>query len=644
MLLSGGVAHPLHPTVMERDGKGSHGRKLGRQMEVTGTRADRPIADYAIIGDAHTAALVAADGSIDWLCWPHFDSPAVFCRLLDIPRGGWFRIGPCGEYTSSRAYLRDTNVLVTTFTTSFGTVRLTDCMPVEPQRGRRGEDVRPSDEIIRLVQGVDGMVDVEISFRPTFDFAAGPTVLTQAPGGAVAVCGSRVLTVASPVQLNTDGTGGMRGIVSVAPGDRFWTTASFADSSVGSDVSILKHPDPDAALRRTLEYWEEWSARTTYGGPWEGLVRRSALVLKLLTFEPTGAVVAAPTTSLPEEIGGVRNWDYRFTWLRDASLILHALVSVGHHDEALDFFEWVESIDLASAPRVQIMYGIRGETELPERTLDHLDGYRGSRPVRVGNAESAQTQLDIFGEVLDAAYYCYRTMKSPAPHAWPVLQLLADRAARRWQEPDHGIWEIRGAPQHFLHSKLLCWVAMDRAIRLAEETSMPGDVRRWRGVRDEIREAILTRGYNQDVGAFTQAFDSTALDASALLIPLVGFLPASDARVQATVRVIQQRLTRSGLVYRYLSDDGLPGGEATFAICTFWLIDNLALAGRVREARKLFEHVTSYANDVGLFAEEIEPLTRELLGNFPQGFTHLALIRSAVLIAEAEQRAMERRQ
>lgn len=362
-------------------------------------------------------------------------------------------------------------------------------------------------------------------------------------------------------------------------------------------------------------------------------------MLKLLTFEPTGAIVAAPTTSLPEEIGGLRNWDYRFTWLRDTSLILRALVSIGHHDEALDFFEWVESLDLASAPRVQIMYGLRAETEMPERTLDHLAGYRNSRPIRVGNAASTQTQLDIFGEVLDAAYYCSRTMKSPSGHMWPVLQLLADRAARRGRAPDQGIWEVRAEPQHFLHSKLLCWVAMDRAIRLAEETSMPGDVRQWRTVREEIRHAILTRGYNSTVGAFTQAFDSPTLDASALLIPLVGFLQASDPRVQSTVRRMQQQLTSDGLVHRYRADDGLSGGEAAFAICSFWMVDNLALAGRLRAARELFGKVTSYANDVGLLAEEIRPSTGELLGNVPQGFTHLALIRSAVMITEAEQRA-----
>ena len=617
------MAQPLHPdaSVIHAAGRGY-----------------RPIADYAIIGDAHTAALVATDGSIDWLCWPHFDSPAVFCRLLDQRQGGWFRIGPRAQHTSRRAYLPDTNVLVTTFATTTGTVRLTDCMPVEPHDARRGEDIRSTDEIIRLVEGVEGSVDVEISFHPTFDFAGSRTTVTQAPGGAIGVCGTRVVTVASPVPLDPNG-GALSGIVRVEAGERVWVTLAFADTQGGSPSTVLGHPEPDAALQRTIDFWEAWSTTGTYRGRYETLVRRSALVLKLLTFEPTGAIVAAPTTSLPEEIGGVRNWDYRFTWLRDTSLILHALISIGHHDEALDFFEWVESLDLAAAARVQIMYGLRGETDTPERTLDHLEGYRGARPVRIGNAASAQTQLDIFGEVLDAAYYCFRTMKSPSGHTWPVLQVLADRAARRWRERDQGIWEMRAEPQHFLHSKLLCWVAMDRAIRLAEDTSMPGDVRQWRTVREEIRQAILTRGYNSGVGAFTQAFDSPALDASALLIPLVGFLPASDPRVQSTVRRIQQQLTSDGLVYRYRADDGLPGGEATFAICSFWMVDNLALAGRLRAARELFEKVTSYANDVGLLAEEIRPSTGELLGNFPQGFTHLALIRSAVMITEAEQRA-----
>lgn len=360
------------------------------------------------------------------------------------------------------------------------------------------------------------------------------------------------------------------------------------------------------------------------------------LALKLLTFEPTGALVAAPTTSLPEEIGGVRNWDYRFTWLRDASLILHALQGLGYHDEAMDFFDWLETLCLCCQEPIQVLYTLDGRPELPEQFLPHLDGYRSSRPVRIGNAAAEQRQLDVYGEVLDAAHLCYERMHPIRLELWTVLRLFADRAASRWRETDHGIWEVRSEPRHFLYSKLLCWVAVDRAVRLAESAALPGDVGRWRRARDEIRAAILEEGYDAKLGAFTQAFGTSALDASALVIPLVGFLPATDPRVQSTMRRIQQGLTSRGLVYRYLTDDGLPRGEATFALCSFWLVDNLALAGEIDEARDLFERITGYANDVGLVSEEIDPVNGELLGNFPQGFTHLALIRSALNIARAE--------
>jgi GH15 family glucan-1,4-alpha-glucosidase len=596
----------------------------------------RPISDYAIIGDAHAAALVSMDGSIDWCCWPHLDSPAVFCRLLDFRKGGWFRIGPSTPSRASRSYVGPTNVLATTFRTERGEARLIDFMPAERRRATgRGEDIEASHRIMRLVEGLAGDIEFDISFRPTFDYARAPTAFTVSDSGAIARGGNQSLVLGSAIPLRVIDSGMVAGRFRVSRGDRVWLTLT---DRIDGDPG-----DPESALERTLAYWEEWAAICTYRGPYEEMVRRSALVLKLLTFEPSGALVAAPTTSLPEEIGGVRNWDYRYTWLRDSALILYALQSIGYHAEAMDFWDWLESLCLSCRDRIQIMYTLDGSRDLPEEILPHLEGYRGSRPVRIGNAAAEQSQLDVYGEVFDAAHLCYESMRSPHPQLWSVLGLMADRAAAHWREPDHGMWEVRSAARHYLYSKLLCWVALDRAVRLVHDAGMPGDVVLWQRTRDDIREAILTRGYDRRLQAFTQAFDAPALDASTLVIPLVGFLPPTDPRVRSTVRRIQERLTSNGLVYRYLTDDGLPGGEAAFALCTFWLIDNLALGGQVREARQLFERVIGYANDVGLLAEEINPVTRELLGNYPQGYTHLALIQSALNIANAETRGPEER-
>ena len=602
----------------------------------------RDIGDYAIIGDAHTAALVATDGSIDWCCMPHFDSPAVFCRLLDARRGGSFRVGPSGRFTSSRSYAENTNVLVSTFQTDEGRIRLTDFMPVEPRTAdRRGEDVASSHKILRLVEGLAGEVEVVISFRPTFDYARARSGVTAYAGGAVAQSDREYLALICPVSLDFDSSGGLSGRARVAAGQRFWVELSYR-AEAKPDPSPIQASKADAELARTLKYWNDWEATCRYAGPHQELVRRSALVLKLLTFEPTGAVVAAPTTSLPEAIGGVRNWDYRFTWLRDSSLMLYALQTLGYHEESMDFFRWLESLCIRCRGGLQIMYTINGDAHLPELTLDHLEGYKGSRPVRIGNAASRQAQLDVFGEVMDAVHFCYETMTDNIrPELSGVLSYLADRAATRWRGPDQGIWEVRGAPRHFLYSKLLCWVALDRAVRLSGRAGLTGDVTWWRRTRDEIRNAILTQGYNAEVGAFTQAFGESSLDASALAIPLVGFLPATDPRVQSTAERIKEQLTSRGLVYRYLNEDGLPGDEVTFALCSFWLVDNLALGGRLDEARELFDKLVSYSSDLGLFAEMIDPSNRELLGNYPQGFTHLALIRSALNMATAEARTSE---
>ena len=614
-------------------------------MSADGERGYRPIRDYALIGDAHTAALVAGDGSIDWCCWPHFDSPAVFCRLLDARKGGFFQIRPVRDYTATRSYLGPTAVLATTFTTDDGRVRLTDFMPVERMDGgRAGEDIGSSRRILRLIECLAGSPEIEVSFRPTFDYARARADVEVREGGAVARSGREALALSCPARLELDDTGAARGRLRLSQGERHWVALTYHADAAREDPEPST-ADADRRLGQTLNYWEEWWSACRYEGPYRDLVRRSALTLKLLTFEPTGALVAAPTTSLPEEIGGVRNWDYRFTWLRDSALIIYALQLLGYEEEAADFFGWLDRLCINCRDhRLQIMYTVDGGSRLPEQTLDHLEGYRGSRPVRVGNAAFDQKQLDVYGEVLDAAHlYHERTRRAVRADWWDELNFMADETVKHWRQPDQGIWEVRGGPRHFLHSKLMCWVALDRAVRLAASLHTKQDTSRWAEARDEIHRVILAEGYDSRVGAFTQAFGEPALDASALIIPLTGFLPATDPRVRSTVERVRERLTSDGLVYRYLNEDGLPGGEATFTMCSFWLVDNLALQGRRDEARELFERIAGYGSDTGLFSEEIDPASGELLGNYPQGFTHLALIRSALNIAECEAHGPEDR-
>ncbi len=601
-----------------------------------------PISDYAIIGDGHTAALVSRNGSIDWCCWPYFDSGAVFLRLLDARRGGWFRVGSAGRSSAARAYVRETNVLATTFETETGRFRLTDFMPIEhrPAR-RRGKDLDASRRILRLVEGISGTSRVAVSFRPTFDYARAETDISIHEDGAVARAGAELLAFECPgARLRIEQNGAAEGAFDVEQGDRVWMALCYGDGRERA-AEAARHGERD--LRQTTHFWQSWIGNCAHHGPYADLVRRSMLALKLLICAPSGALVAAPTTSLPEEIGGVRNWDYRYAWLRDSSLILHTLETVGYYDEAINFFEWLESLDLKNRGEFQIMYTTTGSADLPERTLDHLEGYRCSRPVRIGNAAKDHEQLDIYGEVLDAAYLCFRRMnKRLRDETWHMLSHLADEAAANWSRPDRSIWEMRGAPRHFVYSKLMCWVALDRAIRLADELRLPANTLGWSKARDEIRAAILDKGYNPEVAAFTQSFGATALDASALMVERVGFLPPEDPRVRSTCEQIEKHLTNNGLVYRYLSDDGLPGREGAFVLCTFWLVDNLAAQGRIDEARSLFERTVKHANDVGLLSEEIEAGSGELLGNFPQGFTHLGLIRSASNIGQAESAARSR--
>ena len=603
-------------------------------MMVERQRGYRPIGEYALIGDRHTAALVARDGAIDWYCPGRFDASAVFCRLLDADTGGWLQVGPTGHHDATRAYQGDTNVLTTTFTTDTGRVRLTDFMPVPQLPG--------GSAILRLVEGLSGSVDVEVAFRPTFDYARAETTATPRPGGALARSGEESLLLTCPVALRQHPSGALVGTTNVAGGERFWVMLTCGRG--GMEPTALTPMEADTALAETLGTWQAWTELCTYDGPYHALVRRSALVLSLLTYEPTGALIAAPTTSLPEAIGGVRNWDYRYTWLRDSAYILYALQSIGHHVAAGGFFGWLERLCLGRVSDLQIMYTIDGGADLTEEILDHLEGYRGSRPVRIGNAASGQRQLDIYGDVLDAAYLHLREQPDAiSPGLTRTLATLADLAATRWREPDQGIWEVRGGPQHFLYSKLFCWVALDRAIRLSGDVGLTGNVAAWRRERDVIRRTILSEGYDRELGAFTQALGQPVLDAAALAIPMVGFLPATDPRVQSTIDQIMRQLSTDGLVYRYRTDDGLPDSEAAFVLCSFWLVDTLAHSGRLDEARAIFEKVAGYANDVGLLAEEVDPATGELLGNHPQGFSHLALVQAALGIARSEEHGAEAR-
>jgi GH15 family glucan-1,4-alpha-glucosidase len=528
--------------------------------------------------------------------------------------------------------------LQTVFETDSGRIRLNDFMPV----GRLVGDYKESPpvtrrSISRLIEGLNGEVEIEVNFRPTFNYARSKTEIEPfATGGGVARAADGTVVLYCPFALNTKSDGSLRSRANISKGDRVWLHVSYSrDSQINlHDVTPATH---ELEFEQAIVHWREWLNACTYQGDYSSFVRRSALVLKLLTFAPTGAIIAAPTTSLPETPGGVRNWDYRYTWLRDSSLIIYALQLIGYYHEASAFLDWLNRLQIAKHKRVQIMYSVHGEDNLPEHHLKHLEGYHNSQPVRIGNDAYQQQQYDVYGEVLDATFLYHERVHKLLPERWwDEVRFLADEAAHHWSLPDNGIWEFRAGQKHFLYSKLLCWVALDRAIKLGIHTSDKKRFARWLRIRNQIREVILHEGYNQQVGAFTQLIGGEELDATALMIPLLGLLPATDERVKSTISRIKEKLSANGLVYRYLADDGLPGSEAAFGICSFWLVDNLALAGRIDEARDLFERLTGYAGQLQLFSEQIEPESGEFLGNYPQGFTHLALIRSAFHIAKAE--------
>ena len=593
-----------------------------------------PISSYALIGDCHSTALVSSSGSIDWACLRRFDGGGLFCRLLDAHKGGAFELRPAGLIRSSRSYLEDTNVLQTVFETTRGRARVLDCFAMREGGGRR-----PYQQLLRVVEGLEGEVEFEVVIEPRFDYGALAPWLRHHAREDVhsAVGGEDAVVVAAncPLEIVREAAR-LQGSFVVSAGQRcrFSLVASMAHEMVLRKVSdeVI-----DRRLQQTIAWWRRWVARGRYWPEFREHVVRSALVLKALTCAPTGAIVAAPTTSLPEVIGGPRNWDYRYTWIRDSTLTLAALLSVGHEDVARGFKLFIERTTAGRATDLQIMYRCYGERRLPELVLPHLEGYRGSRPVRVGNAAADQQQLDVFGELLDLWHLSAQLAVPVSEDEWRFLRGLVEAARALWRKPDQGLWEMRGPPRHFVHSKVMCWVALDRGIELAETQKLPCDLDGWRIEREEMRREIERRGVDPERGCFVQSFDSRELDASLLLLPIVGFIDASDPRMRATVVNLERDLGVDGLLlrrYRAGLDDGLSGEEAYFLMASFWLVEVLAMQGRVEEAEARFKRLLVLGNDVNLFAEEYRPGVG-LLGNFPQAFTHVAIIGAAQQLADA---------
>ena len=595
----------------------------------------QPIEDYALIGDLHTVALVGKNGSIDWCCLPRFDSPSTFGALLDAGKGGSFRISPTNPdgIKYKQIYLPETNILLTRFLTQKGTGELTDFMPIK-QLGT----IDHQHHLIRSITVVHGTLDFTLTCQPGFNYARNPHDVILSDKGVVFQSHDLCLGLASPIPLEDDGNGGVQVQFTLKAGE----TLHFVLESTNTNKEA---PEPlteevyQIAFQATLQYWRTWLSQCQYQGRWREMVQRSALVLKLLTYAPTGAIVAAATTSLPESIGNNRNWDYRFTWIRDASFTLYSLLTLGFTDEAEAFMKWLDNRchDLEEHGTLQPMYGINGEKDLTEITLDHLEGYRQSRPVRIGNGAYSQTQLDIYGEMMDAIYI-YNRYDAITYDLWVNLRKLLDWLGQHWQNPDEGIWEVRGGPQHFLHSRLMSWVAFDRAIRIARHRGLPAPLDEWQKISNEIYEQIMAEGWSDKKQSFVQYYGSDAIDASALLLMITNFTGPKEPRILATIQRIKDELTGGALVNRYLpqaaADDGLGSQEGTFSACSFWLVENLARSGQLDEARLMLEKLLSYSNHVGLYAEEISQ-TGEALGNFPQAFTHLALITACTRLDQA---------
>jgi GH15 family glucan-1,4-alpha-glucosidase len=590
------------------------------------------IEDYALIGDCETAALVGRDGSIDWLCWPRFDSGACFAALLGTPEHGRWKIAPVRGSSTRRSYRQRTLILETEFETPEGTAALVDFMPV-----RNG-----ASDLVRIVEGRRGRVAMEMELVLRFDYGASVPWVTRLESGhgIRAVAGPDKVKLYSPVHLEGEGLK-TRARFEVGAGERVSFTLEYIPSHLHPEENL----NCEKALADTERFWREWTSRCKVGGPWKEDVCRSLITLKALTYAPTGGIVAAPTTSLPEHIGGVRNWDYRYCWLRDATLSLLALMDAGYTEEATAWRDWLVRAIAGSPSQLQIMYGLAGERRLPELELPWLPGYEGSTPVRIGNAACHQLQLDVLGEVMDALHQGSKVGLPVHEPAWDLQVALLAHLEKVWQEPDEGIWEVRGAARHFTHSKVMCWVAFDRGIKAVEHAGRRGPVERWREIRARIHEDVCRRGFRPGKGSFVQSYGSTELDASLLLIPMTGFLPIEDPRVAGTIEAIRRELTEDGLVLRYRTRrtlDGLPPGEGVFLACSFWLVDVLCMQGRLEEAHALFQRLLGLRNDVGLLAEEYDPGARRLVGNFPQAFSHIGLVNSAMGLSTQAMPAEER--
>ncbi len=585
-----------------------------------------PIEDYALIGDCNTTALVGRNGSIDWLCWPRFDSAACFAALLGTTEHGRWLIAPAGtDVHASRSYRDGGLVLETVFTSPGGTVALIDFMVPELSNS----------SVVRIVEGRTGRVDMTVDLALRFDYGASVPWVTRLPDGSgtVAIAGPELTALYTSVELEGRD---MRTVANfaVAAGERVSFVLRHGPSHLPAPPTL----DADKALADTERYWSEWSQRCTYQGGYKDAVKTSLLALKALTYHPTGGIAAAATTSLPEQLGGTRNWDYRYCWLRDATLTLFSLMHAGYFEEAGAWRDWLHRSIAGSPDQLQIMYGIAGERRLAEWEVSTLPGYQGASPVRIGNAASEQLQLDVFGEVMEALHQARNGGLVNAPESWALQCSVIRHLGEIWQQPDEGIWETRGGRKHFTYSKVMAWVAFDRMIKDAEDHSLEGPVEEWTATRDAIRDMILERGFHPGKNSFTQHFDTEELDASLLLIPLVGFLPHDDPRVLGTTAAVERELLKDGYVLRYNTEgesDGLPPGEGAFLACSFWLVDNWNMQGRRADAVAMFDRLLSLRNDVGLLSEEYDPAAKRMTGNFPQAFSHTALIASAMNLAEA---------